>query len=89
MQSENNKLRKVMGMKSVLVTLDSFDKVRSFVNDMGSISGKAVLCRGRYWINAKSIVGVFSMDLSEPLELRIDNWMEDYAGLLEKYQLFR
>lgn len=76
-----------MVLKSVIVTLDSFDKVRSFVNDMESISGEAVLCGKEYWIDARSIVGVFSMDLSEPLELRIVNWMEDYAGLLEKYRV--
>lgn len=72
-------------MKSVKVSLNSIDKVKSFVNDMGKIDGEVFLYGGRYVIDAKSIMGIFSLDLSKPLTLEIENWKDEYAELLKKY----
>lgn len=56
---------RIENMKDV----DTFNKLRSkFDCDMDLISGK-------YYVNAKSIMGIFSLDLEMPLELVAD--MED------------
>ena len=58
-------------MKTVRVCLDSIDKVKGFVNDISRFSTDFDLISGRYVIDAKSIMGIFSLDLSKPIELTI------------------
>ena len=58
-------------MKTVRVCLDSIDKVKGFVNDIRRFNTDFDLISGRYVIDAKSIMGIFSLDLSKPIELTI------------------
>jgi len=58
-------------MKSVTILLDTIEKVRSFVNTVSRCDGEFDLVSERYVIDAKSIMGIFSLDLSKPLRLDI------------------
>ena len=58
-------------MKTVRVCLDSIDKVKGFVNDISRFNTDFDLISGRYVIDPKSIMGIFSLDLSKPIELTI------------------
>ncbi|MBR6322261.1 MAG: HPr family phosphocarrier protein [Lachnospiraceae bacterium] len=58
-------------MKSVQISLNSIDKVKSFVNDLAKFDADFDLVSGRYVIDAKSIMGIFSLDLSKPINLNI------------------
>lgn len=58
-------------MKKVLVSLNSIDKVKSFVKDISQFDYDFDLISGRYVIDAKSLLGIFSLDLSRPIELSI------------------
>ena len=49
------------------VDLNNLEKVNNFVNCMQSIPYETYLCSGRYVVDAKSIVGIFSLDLSKPI----------------------
>ena len=53
-------------MKTVQISLNSIDKVKSFVNDITKFDYDFDLVSGRYVIDAKSIMGIFSLDLSKP-----------------------
>ncbi len=58
-------------MKSVNICLDSINKVKNFVNVIAKYSGDFDLASDRYVVDAKSIMGIFSLDLSKPLKLDI------------------
>ncbi len=58
-------------MKTVRISLNSIDKVKSFVNDLARYDIDFDLISGRYVIDAKSIMGIFSLDLSKPIDLNI------------------
>lgn len=60
-------------MKTVTISLNSIDKVKSFVNDVTKFDTDFDLISGRYVIDAKSIMGIFSLDLSNPINLNIHN----------------
>jgi len=60
-------------MKTVTITLNSIDKVKNFVNDITRFRSDFDLVSGRYVIDAKSIMGIFSLDLSRPITLNIHN----------------
>ena len=58
-------------MKTVQISLNSIDKVKSFVNSISQFDYDFELISGRYVIDAKSIMGIFSLDLSKPIDLAI------------------
>ena len=58
-------------MKTVQISLNSIDKVKSFVNDITRFENDFDLVSGRYVIDAKSIMGIFSLDLSKPISLNV------------------
>lgn len=60
-------------MKTVKISLDSIDKVKTFVNDINRFNAEFDLVSGRYVIDAKSIMGIFSLDISKPIDLNIHN----------------
>ncbi len=58
-------------MQTVQISLNSIDKVKSFVNDITRFDAEFDLVSGRYVIDAKSIMGIFSLDISKPITLNI------------------
>ncbi len=58
-------------MKTVKISLNSIDKVKAFVNDVTKFDTDFDLVSGRYVIDAKSIMGIFSLDLSKVIDLNI------------------
>lgn len=52
-------------------SLNSIDKVKAFVNEVTKYDAEFDLVSGRYVIDAKSIMGIFSLDLSKPIDLNI------------------
>lgn len=68
-------------MKTVKISLNSIDKVKSFVNDIARFDAEFDLVSGRYVIDAKSIMGIFSLDISQPIDLNIHCEGDDTAIL--------
>ena len=73
-------------MKTVQISLNSIDKVKSFVNEITKFDYDFDLVSGRYVIDAKSIMGIFSLDLAKPIELEI--FSDDCQDFVEKLQKF-
>ena len=74
-------------MKTVTISLISIDKVKAFVNDITKFDYDFDLVSGRYVIDAKSIMGIFSLDLSKNIELNIhaENDCEEVLNVLKPY----
>ena len=74
-------------MKTVQISLNSIDKVKSFVNDITKFNNDFDLVSGRYVIDAKSIMGIFSLDLSKPITLSVhsDTETEEILEALKPY----
>lgn len=65
------KKKEMCFMRKVFITLSSIDDVKVFVNEINLLPCDADLVSGRYTVDAKSIMGIFSLDLSKPIELDI------------------
>ena len=76
-------------MKTVKISLNSIDKVKSFVNDLTKFDVDFDLVSGRYVIDAKSIMGIFSLDLSKPIDLNIhaENGIDEILNTLAPYMI--
>ena len=74
-------------MVTVRISLNSIDKVKSFVNDLTKFDSDFDLVSGRYVIDAKSIMGIFSLDLSKPIDLNIheEKNLDTVMKVLEPY----
>ena len=74
-------------MKTVKICFNSIEKVKSFVNDITRFDADFDLVSGRYVIDAKSIMGIFSLDLSKPIDLNIhaQEEMETVLNTLKPY----
>lgn len=60
-----------MKRRTIYVDFSSIDRVKKFVNDIDKINGNFELVSGRYVIDAKSILGILSLDLTKPIQLNI------------------
>ena len=75
-------------MKTVNVSLNSIDKVKDFVNEVAKYNAEFDLVSGRYVIDAKSIMGIFSLDLSKPIELNIHSEEDNLDQIVESLSPF-
>ena len=72
-------------MKRTQILIDSIDKVKAFVNEISKFDCDFDLISGRYVIDAKSIMGIFSLDISKPIDLDIHEEEEGKINeILEK-----
>ena len=60
-------------MKEVCVCLPNADTVQRFVETLTGLGGNFDLISGPYILDARSLMGIFSLDLSEPIKLKIYN----------------
>ncbi len=77
-------------MKTIKVSLNSIDKVKTFVNEINRFDFDFDLVSGRYVIDAKSIMGIFSLDLSKPIDLNIHaegDSLQEVLKALKPYEI--
>lgn len=55
-----------------MVLLDSVNKVKNFVDLAQKCNGNVAVYSGRYTVDGKSIMGMYSLDLVNPVKVEID-----------------
>lgn len=58
-------------MTTTKIRINTIEDVKNFVSVVTGVEFDVDIVSGRYAIDAKSIMGIFSLDLSKDLELRI------------------
>ena len=77
-------------MKTIQISLNSIDKVKTFVNEINRFDFDFDLVSGRYVIDAKSIMGIFSLDLSKTINLNIHadgKKLDEVLEILKPYEV--
>ena len=73
------------------MNLSSINDVKDFVNTVSRYDFDVDLISGRYIVDAKSIMGIFSLNITKPLTMKIDNVhlvsQHSMKELLEKINL--
>ena len=77
----------MMRMKSINIKLSLAENVKTFVNTVNRYPYDMDLRAGRHVVDAKSILGIFSLDLSKPITLEVysdecDDLMNDITPFL-------
>lgn len=69
----------------MIIRLDTIDKVKKFVNDACMVEDDMDITDGHYIVNAKSILGIFSLNLCNDLKLSCsrdaERYFEEYRKL--------
>ena len=71
-------------MKTVQISLNSIDKVKSFVNDITKFDVDFDLVSGRYVIDAKSIMGLLSLGIPKEIFIVIHTNNKDVISKFEE-----
>lgn len=74
-------------MYSTSIMLSSIEAVKKFVNLTNSYNFPINLATDKYKIDAKSIMGVFSLDLSKPLRIEVES--DDAGEFITQLDQFR
>ena len=70
----------------MMLSLNSFDKVRDFVNAISPFDTEVNLISGKYVVNAKSVMAIFSLDLSKPIKVEVhDDNCGEFLNEVEKF----
>lgn len=73
-------------MKCFNIMLHSINDVKSFVNTVNKYDFDVDLTSGRYVVDAKSIMGIFSLDLSKPIKVEV--FTEDPGQFMDEMKPF-
>ena len=83
----NNERRRV-SMKSVPIKLSFAEDVKAFVNAVNRYPYEMDLRAGRHVVDAKSILGIFSLDLSKPITLDVyDDNCDDLIADIQQFTI--
>lgn len=67
-------------MREVTIQLETINDVKNFVSTVTKFECDFDIAVDRYVVDAKSIMGIFSLDLSKPLTLQINTDDEKEIG---------
>ena len=74
-------------MKSIKISLEMAQRVKEFVNITQDYPCEILLKSGKYVVDAKSILGIFSLDLSLPVTVEVyDDNCDELLGKLKKFE---
>ena len=73
-------------MKTFNIMLNSINDVKNFVNTVNKYDFDVDLTSGRYVVDAKSIMGIFSLDLSKPIKVEV--FTENPGSFMEEMKPF-
>ena len=71
-------------MKTFNILLSSINDIKAFVNIVNKYEFDVDLTSGRYVVDAKSIMGIFSLDLSKPIKVDVHSEGEDADKFIEE-----
>ena len=80
-----------MSDKQFKIKINSIDKVKRFTTIVSKYESSLDIISGRYLIDAKSIMGIFSLDLTKTLTLNIhisDKTKNEYNNLVKDLKEF-
>ena len=72
-------------MQNVYVQFSTVMDVKRFVESISSLEGDFDLIDGMYVVDARSLMGICGMDLSKPIQLRIQKDSKKAMQAIEKF----
>lgn len=74
-------------MKKMYVAINAINKVTEFVQKASQVDGDVICTKGRYTIDCKSIMGVFSIDISEGIMVEYPETATDFEEYISQFKI--
>ena len=78
-------------MKKFIVNLNNVEKIKQFSADVSKFESEIDVVSNRYTVDAKSIMGLFSLNLSKPVDVIFysdDEFeLEKFAVIMKNYEV--
>ena len=74
-------------MKKMYVAINTINKATEFVQKASQVDGDVICTKGRYTIDGKSIMGVFSIDISEGIIVEYPETATDFEEYISQFKV--
>ena len=74
-------------MKKMYVSINTINKVTEFVQKASQVDGDIICTKGQYTVDGKSIMGVFSIDISESIMVEYPETATDFEEYLSQFKV--
>ena len=74
-------------MKKMYVAINTINKAIEFVQKASQVDGDVICTKGRYTIDGKSIMGVFSIDISEGIIVEYPETATDFEEYISQFKV--
>lgn len=75
--------------KAIMISIKELKDIYDFVTKAQKVEGDITISRGRYAVDAKSILGIFSIDISQGVIVTYPASAEDFEKYIEKFKVDR
>ena len=72
-------------MKKMYVAINTINKATEFVQKASQVDGDVICTKGRYTIDGKSIMGIFSIDISEGIMVEYPEDAADFENFIKEF----
>lgn len=73
--------------KTIDIYLHSVKDIKDLADIAKRMEGDVNISSGRYRVDAKSIMGIYVLDISGPVCLEIEMWKKEYEEMLKPYMV--
>ena len=74
-------------MKKMYVAINTINKATEFVQKASQVDGDVICTKGRYTIDGKSIMGIFSIDISEGIMVEYPETATDFEEYISQFKV--
>lgn len=76
-------------MKEMIISIKSLNDVYTFISKAQAVDGDITIRRGRYTIDGKSVLGIFSLDMSQNVSIIYPETALDFENYIEQFKVDR
>lgn len=76
-------------MREMIVSIKGLNDIYNFIANAQKVNGDIIVRRGRYVIDAKSILGIFSLDMSQNIAITYPETASDFEEFIQQFKVNR
>lgn len=76
-------------MKEMIISIKGLNDVYTFVSKAQEVDGDVTVQRGRYAVDGKSVLGIFSLDMSQDVTVSYPTTATEFEQFIEQFKVNR
>lgn len=76
-------------MREMIVSIKGLNDIYNFIANAQKVDGDIIVRHGRYVIDAKSILGIFSLDMSQNITITYPETASDFEEFIQQFKINR